>query len=79
MTRAKDHLDIIVPQRFYTHRQTKNGDQHVYAARTRFMPASMLPLFEPRAWPTVAIAPAAKPSRTGERADLAARMRGMWR
>jgi DNA helicase II / ATP-dependent DNA helicase PcrA len=79
MTRAKDHLDIIVPQRFYTHRQTKNGDQHVYAARTRFMPASMLPLFEPRAWPTVAIAPAAKPSRTGERVDLAARMRGMWR
>jgi hypothetical protein len=43
------------------------------------MPASMLPLFEPRAWPTVAIAPAAKPSRTGERVDLAARMRGMWR
>jgi DNA helicase II / ATP-dependent DNA helicase PcrA len=79
MTRAKDHLDIIVPQRFYTHRQTKNGDQHVYAARTRFMPASMLPLFEPRAWPTVAIAPAAKPSRAGERVDLAARMRGMWR
>jgi DNA helicase II / ATP-dependent DNA helicase PcrA len=79
MTRAKDHLDIIVPQRFYTHRQTKNGDQHVYAARTRFMPASMLALFEPRAWPTAALAAAAKPSRTGARVDLAARMRGMWR
>jgi DNA helicase-2/ATP-dependent DNA helicase PcrA len=79
MTRAKDHLDIIVPQRFYTHRQTKNGDQHVYAARTRFVPASVLPLFEPRAWPTAASTPAAKPSRTGERVDLAARMRGMWR
>jgi ATP-dependent DNA helicase UvrD/PcrA len=79
MTRAKDHLDVIVPQRFYTHRQTKNGDQHVYAARTRFVPASVLPLFEPRAWPTVPSTPAAKPSRAGERVDLAARMRGMWR
>ncbi|HEV3394760.1 MAG TPA: ATP-dependent helicase [Xanthobacteraceae bacterium] len=80
MTRAKDHLDIIVPQRFYTHRQTKNGDQHVYASRTRFMPASLLPLFESRTWPTVAISPAAKkPSRAGPQVDIAARMRGMWR
>jgi DNA helicase-2/ATP-dependent DNA helicase PcrA len=80
MTRAKDHLDLIVPQRFYTHRQTKNGDQHVYAARTRFVPASLVPLFEQRAWPVAAIAPAAKPrARADVKVDIAARMRGMWR
>jgi DNA helicase-2/ATP-dependent DNA helicase PcrA len=80
MTRAKDHLDLIVPQRFYTHRQTKNGDQHVYAARTRFVPASLLPLFEQRAWPVATVAPAAKQRARAEvKVDIAARMRGMWR
>ena len=36
MTRARDHLDIIVPQRFFVHGQRNNGDRHLYASRTRF-------------------------------------------
>jgi len=80
MTRAKDQLDLIVPQRFYVHRQTKNGDQHVYATRTRFIPAPILPLFEPRTWPVAVISPAGKkPARGEAQVDIAARMRGMWR
>ena len=79
MTRAKDHLDLIMPQRFYTHRQAKSGDRHVYAARTRFIPASILPLFEARAWPAAAIAPGAKKPHADVKVDIAARMRGMWR
>jgi DNA helicase II / ATP-dependent DNA helicase PcrA len=80
MTRAKDQLDLIVPQRFYVHRQAKNGDQHVYAARTRFIPAPILPLFEPRKWPMVSMAAAGKKPARGEvQVDIAARMRGMWR
>ena len=35
MTRAKDELNLIVPQRFYTHQQARTGDRHVYAGRTR--------------------------------------------
>src|SRR5207237_9474047 len=38
MTRAKDHLHLIVPQRFYVHAQALHGDRHVYASRTRFIP-----------------------------------------
>ena len=80
MTRAKDQLDLIVPQRFYVHRQAKNGDGHVYATRTRFIPAPILPLFEPRTWPRPAMAPAGKkPVRGDVQVDIAARMRGMWR
>ena len=31
MTRAKDELDLIVPQRFYTlYQQSKLGDRHLY-------------------------------------------------
>jgi hypothetical protein len=38
MTRAKDHLHLIVPQRFYAHQQRNNGYRHMYALRTRFIP-----------------------------------------
>jgi len=37
MTRAKDHLQIVVPQRFYVTQQSGYGDRHVYAGRTRFI------------------------------------------
>ena len=40
MTRAKDTLVLVVPHRFYVHNQAKRGDGHVYAARTRFIPAA---------------------------------------
>jgi DNA helicase II / ATP-dependent DNA helicase PcrA len=50
MTRAKDRLHLITPQRFYTHGQPARGDRHVYAARTRFIPDAALDRFEPT-WP----------------------------
>lgn len=46
MTRAKEYLHLIVPQRFYVHQQTGMGDRHVYGSRTRFIPDAMLPMFE---------------------------------
>lgn len=78
MTRAKDQLDLVVPQRFYVHHQARQGDRHVYASRTRFIPNSILSLFERRAWP-VARRDAPRPASSGVRVDIGARMRGMWR
>jgi DNA helicase-2/ATP-dependent DNA helicase PcrA len=80
MTRAKDHLHVVVPQRFYVQHQAGGGDRHVYAARTRFIPAEVALCFEARTWPLTAetqsgpemIKPMAK-------IDVAARMREMWR
>jgi DNA helicase-2/ATP-dependent DNA helicase PcrA len=37
MTRAKNQIDIIVPQRFYVHQQSSRGDRHLYASRSRFL------------------------------------------
>ncbi|HET7831328.1 MAG TPA: ATP-dependent helicase, partial [Gallionella sp.] len=51
MTRAKDHLQIVVPQRFFIAQQSQYGDRHVYAGRTRFIPAGLLDLFEKKSWP----------------------------
>ena len=45
MTRAKDDLHLIMPQRFYVHQQRRGGDRHVYAARSRFIASDMLDHF----------------------------------
>jgi hypothetical protein len=50
MTRARDELDLIVPQRFYTFQQSKTGDRHVYACRSRFIPDAVVDCFECRGW-----------------------------
>jgi DNA helicase-2/ATP-dependent DNA helicase PcrA len=42
---------LMIPQRFFTHGQRNNGDRHVYAQRTRFIPNSVLSHFESRSWP----------------------------
>ncbi len=78
MTRARDELTLIVPQRFYVHGQPKNGDRSVFAARTRFIPPPLLTHFDRLTWP-VADAPPARAASDGPRVDLAARMRAMWR
>lgn len=79
MTRAKDRLSILLPQRFYVHQQASRGDRHVYASRTRFIPDELLPLFERRAWPLAEADGGETRSASSVRVDVAARMRGMWR
>jgi DNA helicase II / ATP-dependent DNA helicase PcrA len=80
MTRARDELHMIMPQRFFTHRQSAHGDRHVYAARTRFIPDYLLSLFDCGAWPAAAAEPEAlRPSTQGVRLDVGARLRSIWR
>jgi DNA helicase-2/ATP-dependent DNA helicase PcrA len=77
MTRARDQLDLIVPQRFYVQQQPRHGDRNVFAIRTRFIPNTILDRFSERAWPSVtgqeasAFAPQAK-------VDLQMRARNRW-
>jgi DNA helicase-2/ATP-dependent DNA helicase PcrA len=79
MTRARDDLHLIVPQRFFTHGQHAKGDRHVYASRTRFIPDRLLGLFEKTVWPLAVVGAAARAASQGPRIDVGARMRGMWR
>ncbi len=79
MTRAKDSLDLVVPQRFFTYGQNSQGDRHVYASRSRFIPATLLQFFEVCGWPQVKTDTAAAQQARQVRIDVGARMRGMWR
>ena len=80
MTRAKDELHLMVPQRFYVHQQTPYGDRHVYASRSRFIPERLTPFFESCAWP---VAEADGPDEIASvgptpLTDIAARVRLRW-
>ena len=79
MTRAKDSLDLIVPQRFYVTQQTGMGDRHVYAGRTRFIPNRLLGHFEQISWPPPPPELQGSPASRQAAIDLAAKMRDMWR
>jgi DNA helicase-2/ATP-dependent DNA helicase PcrA len=79
MTRAKDHLALLVPQRFYVRQQSAAGDRHVFASRSRFIPASIASHFGVITWPHAAEGPTPSPRAPGPKIDLAARVRAAWR
>ncbi|MCO5070343.1 MAG: ATP-dependent helicase [Rhizobiaceae bacterium] len=78
MTRAKDSLHLVTPQRFYPSGQMARGDRHLYASRTRFIADHMLGTFERVSWPPPTQSPERAP-QPDVRIDLKSRMRGMWR
>jgi ATP-dependent DNA helicase UvrD/PcrA len=78
MTRAKLHLHLIQPLRFFRSQQHRYGDGYVLAPRSRFIPDAILDLFECRTWPRSAV-DNVKAVESSVRADVAGRMREMWR
>lgn len=78
MTRAKDELQLLMPQRFFTRQQPRYGDRHVYAARSRFIPPAILHDFDCHSGtsPTTA---APRLAAADAAIDVGARLREMWR
>jgi len=78
MTRARDHLHLIQPHRFYTGSSRRNGDRHIYAPRTRFIPEDLVPLFERATAGSVEnLHNLHQPSPTST-LNVAAKLREMW-
>ena len=78
MTRAKNHLALMVPQRFYVTQQRRFGDRHLYGGLSRFIPPEVAAHFDsvgPSA-PTWASGPLTPPP--GPVLDLAKRLRERW-
>jgi DNA helicase-2/ATP-dependent DNA helicase PcrA len=77
MTRAKDQLHLVVPQRFFTHGQRAAGDRHVYAQRTRFIPNNVVRYFQTKSWPPIkSKTDIARATRAP--INVRAKMRTMW-
>ncbi len=78
LTRARDALYLVEPQRYRVTQQPRHGDAYVHGARSRFLTDAVLQCFE-------RVAPAQDPQPADPRApqgpavpDLGARMRAMW-
>ena len=77
MTRARQHLHLMVPQRFYVTQQRAQGDRHLYATLSRFIPPDVAATFQAigpnsPARDAIATLPDIAP------VDIAAQLRAAW-
>jgi len=76
ITRARDALYLIEPQRYFVAQQPRHGDGYVHGARSRFLTDALLERFD-------RVGPAAGDARVertaaGPKVDVAAQIRQMW-
>ena len=79
MTRAKEYLHLVVPNRFFIRQQAQMGDRHVYAARSRFITPAMLKHFEQCVWTTAETRQVKKPMPDSVRMMVRDRARNAWK
>jgi DNA helicase-2/ATP-dependent DNA helicase PcrA len=79
MTRAKNVLDLIVPQRFFTLNQSRNGDRHVYASLSRFIPGTIHQVFDRRGWAEHGRPDPSVRGKAAQMIDVAAGAKDMWK
>jgi len=79
MTRAKEHLSLVLPNRFFIRQQSQMGDRHVYAQRTRFISPAMLRHFEEAVWNDADTPHSRKPMPETVRMLVRERSRNAWK
>jgi ATP-dependent DNA helicase UvrD/PcrA len=77
VTRAREHLHLLQPLRFYLTHQHRHGSGHMMAPRSRFLPDEVLGLFTRRTAAPQCTADA-MPLRPTRPVDIGARLRDMW-
>ena len=77
MTRAKNDLHLIAPLKYYVANQPRNGDRHVYGARSRFLTRAVMAKLDAITWPEGDGA-AGAPASSAARVNVAGKLRGMW-
>ena len=79
MTRAREHLQLVLPNRFFVKQQAQMGDRHVYAARTRFITPAMLKHFDEHTWLSADTEQVRKPMPESVRMLVRERSRNAWK
>jgi DNA helicase-2/ATP-dependent DNA helicase PcrA len=78
MTRAKNDLHLIAPLKYYVASQPKNGDRHVYGARSRFLTTAVMARLDAVTWPEEGN-PSSVAASSKARVNVAGKLRDMWR
>ena len=78
MTRAKQSLSLVAPLKYHVTQQRRDGDKHVYGARSRFLTEALLGTMQQTFRGRDESGEFRQIPRSGKRLDIAARMRDMW-
>lgn len=78
MTRAKQSLSLVAPLRYHVTQQRRDGDKHVYGARSRFMSEQLLETMDKEFQGRSESESGRFIVRSDRRIDVSARMREMW-
>ena len=78
MTRAKQSLSLIAPLKYHVTQQRRDGDKHVYGARSRFLTDALLDTMQRMFRGRDESGAFSQVPHSDRRLDVAARMREMW-
>jgi DNA helicase-2/ATP-dependent DNA helicase PcrA len=78
MTRARQSLRLVAPLRYHVTQQRRDGDKHVYGARSRFMSENLLATMEAQFRGRDEANTDRLGPRTNKRLDVASRLLEMW-
>ena len=78
MTRAKQSLQLIAPLRYHVTQQRRDGDKHVYGARSRFMTDNLLATMEAQFQGRSEANTNWLGPKTNKRLDVGGRLLEMW-
>ena len=78
MTRAKQSLSLIAPLKYHVTQQRKDGDKHVFGARSRFLTDALLETMDRRFCGRDEAIAGRQVARSNKRLDVAGRLRDMW-
>ena len=78
LTGTRESLTLVAPMRFHVTQQRRDGDRHVYGARSRFMTEPLLATMQQCWYGRREDCPRQIMSGSGPSIDVAAKMREMW-
>ncbi len=78
MTRAKRSLHLVAPLRYHVTQQRRDGDKHVYGARSRFMTESLMATMQQGYFGRTDAADNHLQPRSDKSIDVAGKLRQMW-
>jgi DNA helicase-2/ATP-dependent DNA helicase PcrA len=78
MTRARHSLSLVAPLRFHVTQQRRDGDKHVYGARSRFVTDSLLATMQQSFHGREPATSAGFSPRSTRRLDVGTRLRDTW-
>lgn len=78
MTRAKQSLNLIAPLKYHVTQQRRDGDKHVYGARSRFMTDKLMEQMLPGFYGRNETGSSRLAPRTNKKIDVGEKLRNMW-